>query len=72
LRDIDGVTVDALPGGTLRVSGMDLDDVGEIAFHNNIMVRELTAQTASLETAFITATAEAEEYVAHQLTGGAA
>ncbi|ANZ43460.1 hypothetical protein BBK82_41285 [Lentzea guizhouensis] len=72
LREVDGVAVEARPGDVLRVSGVDVDAVGELAFHNNIMVRELTTQTASLETAFITATAAAEEYVAHQLTGGAA
>ncbi|MFD9702495.1 ATP-binding cassette domain-containing protein [Lentzea sp. NPDC059081] len=71
LRAADGV-VEALPGDALRVSGVDIGAVGELAFHNNIMVRELTTQTASLETAFITATAAAEEYVAHQPTGGAA
>jgi ABC-2 type transport system ATP-binding protein len=71
LRAIDGVTVDTLSGSLLHVSGVDVDVVGETAFHNNIMVWELATQTASLETAFITATADAEEYVAHQLTGGA-
>jgi ABC-2 type transport system ATP-binding protein len=68
LRDLSGeVTAEALDGETLRVSGVDTDVVGELAYRNDIMVRELATQTASLETAFITATEEAEEYV-----GGAA
>jgi ABC-2 type transport system ATP-binding protein len=62
LRGIDGVTVDLL-GGELRVSGMDVAEVGEIAFRHNVPLRELTAQTASLEAAFITATEAVEEYV---------
>jgi ABC-2 type transport system ATP-binding protein len=61
------VVVEALDGDALRVSGVDVDTVGELAYRNNVMVRELTTQTASLETAFITATEAAEEYV-----GGAA
>jgi ABC-2 type transport system ATP-binding protein len=71
LRGIDGVGVDTLPDGTLRVSGMDVDQVGAVAFRDNVMVWELTNQTASLETAFMTATASAEEYVAQRLTGDA-
>jgi ABC-2 type transport system ATP-binding protein len=59
-----GAAVEVLDDGALRVSGMDAAAVGEVAYHNNIMVWELTTQTASLETAFITATASAEEYVA--------
>jgi ABC-2 type transport system ATP-binding protein len=62
LRD-SSCEVETLDDGALRVSGVDVDTVGELAFHNNIMVRELTTQTASLETAFITATEATEEYV---------
>ncbi|MBB5957229.1 ABC-2 type transport system ATP-binding protein [Saccharothrix tamanrassetensis] len=62
LRGLGGVTVDLL-GGELRVSGVDVDEVGEIAFRHNVMLRELTAETASLEAAFITATEAVEEYV---------
>jgi ABC-2 type transport system ATP-binding protein len=58
------VIVDALGDDALRVSGMAMGDVGEVAYRHNIMVRELTTRTASLEAAFITATASAEEYVA--------
>lgn len=67
LRGLAGVGVDAVGDDALRVSGVDCDAVGEVAFDNNVLVRELTTQTASLEAAFITATESAEEYV-----GGAA
>jgi ABC-2 type transport system ATP-binding protein len=59
-----GATVEVIGDGALRVSGVDATEVGEVAYRNNIMLWELATQTASLETAFITATASAEEYVA--------
>lgn len=59
--------VEVIGDGMLRVSGMDSEAVGEVAFRNNIMLRELSPQIASLEAAFITATEATEEYV-----GGAA
>jgi ABC-2 type transport system ATP-binding protein len=59
--------VEVIGDGMLRVSDMDSDTIGEVAFRNNIMLRELSPQTASLEAAFITATEATEEYV-----GGAA
>jgi ABC-2 type transport system ATP-binding protein len=59
--------VEVLEDGALRVSGMDATAVGEAAYRNDVMVWELTTQTASLEAAFMTATESAEEYV-----GGAA
>jgi ABC-2 type transport system ATP-binding protein len=55
--------VEVLEDGALRVSGMDVAEVGEVAYRNNVMVWELTTQTASLEAAFISATESAEEYV---------
>jgi ABC-2 type transport system ATP-binding protein len=64
LRGLDGVAVDVLDGGALRVSGMAAADVGEVAYRNNIMLHELATQTASLEAAFMTATGAAEEFVA--------
>ncbi|WP_116947709.1 ABC transporter ATP-binding protein [Jiangella endophytica] len=83
LRRVDGVTVDEVPedrhapgadpaaapapSPALRVSGIETAAVGELAFQNNVMLHELVTQTASLETAFITATGESEEYVAHDL-----
>jgi ABC-2 type transport system ATP-binding protein len=49
-------------GSTLRISGMDAAEVGEIAFRNEIVLHELTTVTASLEAAFMTATGDAEEF----------
>jgi ABC-2 type transport system ATP-binding protein len=76
LRAVDGVVVDdlgdELGDGALRVAGMAVADVGDLAHRAGIPLHELTTQTASLETAFITATESAEEYVAHQVAGGVA
>jgi len=72
LRAADGVAVDVLDDGALRVAGADAVTVGELAYHNGIMLHELTTQTASLETAFMTATEASEEYVAREVTGGGA
>ncbi|MBB5787001.1 ABC transporter ATP-binding protein [Jiangella mangrovi] len=55
----------ASPG--LSVSGIETAAVGELAFQNGIMLHELSTQTASLETAFMTATGESVEYRAHDL-----
>jgi ABC-2 type transport system ATP-binding protein len=59
--------VERLADGALRVSGTDAGAIGELAYRNDIMLTELATQTASLESAFITATEADEEYV-----GGAA
>jgi ABC-2 type transport system ATP-binding protein len=72
LRDVDGVRAD-LDEDTVRVSGMDSAGVGEVAYRNDVMLHDLTTQTASLEAAFITATGASEEYVAQEfIAGGAA
>jgi ABC-2 type transport system ATP-binding protein len=60
-------SVELLADGGLRVSGTDAGAIGELAYRNDIMLTELATQTASLESAFITATEADEEYV-----GGAA
>src|SRR6476469_4282098 len=60
-------SVELLADGALRVSGTDAGAIGELAYRNDIMLTELANQTASLESAFITATEADEEYV-----GGAA
>jgi ABC-2 type transport system ATP-binding protein len=83
LCSINDAGVDLEPAGALLVSGVEAAAIGELAFRNNIMLHELSTQTASLEAAFMTATADSEEYVAHELaaaptptdppsTGGAA
>jgi ABC-2 type transport system ATP-binding protein len=69
LRGLEGVAVEVVGDRALRVVGADAATIGEVAFHANVMVHELTPQTASLEAAFMTATGASEEYVAHELTG---
>lgn len=64
LNGIDGVTVERFGAGELHVSGMASSAIGEVAFHNGVMLHDLATQTASLEAAFITATGSAEEFVA--------
>jgi ABC-2 type transport system ATP-binding protein len=71
LRGLDGVTVDVVGEEALMIAGIDAAAIGEVAHHANVMLRELTTQTASLEAAFMTATGASEEYVAHQLGGAA-
>ncbi|RIQ31175.1 ATP-binding cassette domain-containing protein [Jiangella rhizosphaerae] len=66
----DGVEIVG-PGAdrSIEVSGLDAPAIGELAFQNGIMLHELATQTASLETAFMTATGESEEYRAHEILG---
>lgn len=49
------------------VSGIDAAAIGEQAHRDGIVLHELATQTASLETAFISATGASEEYVAHDV-----
>ena len=48
--------------GTLSVSGLRQDEVGNIAFAERVLVHELTTRTATLEQAFLEATAGSEEF----------
>jgi ABC-2 type transport system ATP-binding protein len=61
-----GVTVASEAGG-LRVMGMEAQAIGDLAFDNRIRLHELATQMATLEEAFLEATAGAEEFQAHQL-----
>jgi ABC-2 type transport system ATP-binding protein len=56
------VDIDKAPSG-LRVSGMSMEDIGKLAFENNIPLYELSQQSASLEEAFLELTSGSEEYV---------
>ncbi|PSL08369.1 ABC-2 type transport system ATP-binding protein [Haloactinopolyspora alba] len=62
-----GATVDTVPDGDLMVSGVDAPTIGDRAHDDGIRLHELATQTASLETAFISATGASEEYVAHEV-----
>ncbi|SNT54908.1 ABC-2 type transport system ATP-binding protein [Asanoa hainanensis] len=64
LRALDGVSVEPTDDGGLRVAGADAVTIGDVAFDNGVRLHELATTTASLETAFMTATGDASEYVA--------
>lgn len=55
-------TVTELADGGLSVVGLGQDQVGDLAFERNVRLHELTTKTASLEEAFLEATAGAEEF----------
>jgi ABC-2 type transport system ATP-binding protein len=62
----EGADVEPLPDGALIVSGADAPAVGELAHRDGIVLHELATQSASLEQAFMSATGESEEFVAHE------
>jgi ABC-2 type transport system ATP-binding protein len=61
-----GVTVEPEPEG-LRVTGLEAQAIGDLSFDNGIRLHELATQLATLEEAFLEATAGSEEFQAHQL-----
>jgi len=65
LQGREGVSTTATDGG-LTVTGLDTEAVGDLAFDNGVRLHELTTQLATLEEAFLEATAGAEEYLAHE------
>jgi ABC-2 type transport system ATP-binding protein len=65
----EGATVDVGEPGTLTVTGLDTARIGDLAFEASIRVHELANRVATLEEAFLEATAGAEEYQAHQVPG---
>ncbi|GAA1995336.1 ATP-binding cassette domain-containing protein [Catenulispora subtropica] len=60
----EGASVGAASDGGLSVAGLSAARIGELAWHNNIMLAELATQNASLEKAFMELTADAVEYAA--------
>jgi ABC-2 type transport system ATP-binding protein len=59
-------------GGAANVFGLTIEEVGETAAAANLTLHELSTQTESLEDAFLTATADAQEYRSGtQQAGGA-
>ncbi|SEE96321.1 ABC transporter ATP-binding protein [Ruania alba] len=58
----DGVTVTCVEPSLLDVDGLTAPEVGEAALAAGIVLHELTPQSASLEDAFMTLTAEDVEY----------
>jgi ABC-2 type transport system ATP-binding protein len=61
--------VDVGEPGALTVTGLDTTRIGDLAFEASIRVHELANRVATLEEAFLEATAGAEEYQAHQVPG---
>jgi ABC-2 type transport system ATP-binding protein len=59
-------------GASANVFGLTIEEVGEAAASANLTLHELSTQTESLEDAFLTATADAQEYRSgEQHAGGA-
>jgi ABC-2 type transport system ATP-binding protein len=57
-----GVQVLEEPYGRLSLTGIEQDAVGDLAFAEGMVVHELTTRTATLEEAFLEATAGAQEF----------
>jgi len=57
--------ISKLDGG-LKVSGLTTEDIGKLAFENNVPVYELVQQSASLEEAFLELTAGSEEFASQK------
>jgi len=56
---------------TLDVRGISCEQVGELAAAHSVVLHELSPQTGSLEDAFLSVTAAAQEYRSAALGGGA-
>jgi ABC-2 type transport system ATP-binding protein len=65
LQGREGVLTEPVEGG-LQVTGLDAEAVGDLAFDNGVRLHELSTRVATLEEAFLEATAGAEEYLAHE------
>jgi ABC-2 type transport system ATP-binding protein len=59
-----GVTVTAVDGAALEVSGLTAEQIGDIAAERSLTLHELTPQQASLEEAFMELTRDDLEYAA--------
>lgn len=62
-----GADVRPAPDGGLLVTGTEASVIGELAHREGYVLHELATQSASLEDAFISATGESEEYIAHDV-----
>ncbi|MDX6209829.1 MAG: type transport system ATP-binding protein [Frankiales bacterium] len=57
-----GATAEPEPDGAMRISGLPLAQVGELAAHNGITLHELSPRQASLEAAFFELTQDSVDY----------
>jgi len=66
-----GAYVQGQPDGSFVVTGMDREQVGDVAHEVGARLHELTRREATLEEAFLEATGMSEEYIGHPgaLTG---
>ena len=63
----EGAVVDPVQPEVVSVTGLDAARIGDLAFEHSIRLHELSNRVATLEEAFLEATAGAEEYQAHQV-----
>jgi ABC-2 type transport system ATP-binding protein len=64
LLQAQGAAVDCQPDGTLRVTGVTSDTVGELARANELTLLELSAHQASLEERYMELTRDSADYQA--------
>jgi ABC-2 type transport system ATP-binding protein len=57
-----GAGVDPQPDGTLQITGVNADEVGELARTHGLALQELSAQQASLEERYMQLTRDAVDY----------
>jgi ABC-2 type transport system ATP-binding protein len=62
LLTANGAAVTAEADGLLALTGMTQEQVGDLAFAERVLVHELTTRTATLEEAFLEATAGEDEF----------
>jgi ABC-2 type transport system ATP-binding protein len=75
LRDLlvgPDVTVSSTESGTLEVTGLTSDQIGQVAADNAVTLFELAPHEASLEEAFMELTGESVEYRAPQRSDSSA
>lgn len=60
----EGADIEQVDSTTIAVSGANRTSIGELAYTHGIMLHELTDRTATLEEAFLEATADAGQFVA--------
>ena len=64
-----GAQVTEEPNGLLSLTGLEQEEVGDLAFAERIVIHELTTRTATLEEAFLEATAGSEEFQGGKVGG---